>query len=223
MKQFAVAIDGPAGSGKSTVAKEIARELGILYIDTGAMYRTVAYFCIIQGIDVENEGVVCDALQKMHMKIMVEEGLQRIFLDGDDVTDKIRTQEIGQGASKVAAYEAVRKCLVEIQRDLARNHSVIMDGRDIGTNVLPHAEVKIYLDAGVEERAKRRLGELEQQGRKVDLETVKAEIARRDEQDMHRKLNPLCCAEDALRVDSTAMDITEVKERILAYIEKKVQ
>lgn len=223
MKHFAVAVDGPAGSGKSTVAKEIARDLHILYIDTGAMYRTVAYYCIEKGIDIQNEDAVASSLEKMYMEITAVDGIQHIFLDGEDVADKIRTQEIGQGASKVATYAKVRQKLVEMQRNLAEIHSVVMDGRDIGTNVLPHAEVKIYLDAGVEERAKRRKGELEEQGKKVDLETVKAEIAQRDYQDMNRKLNPLRCAEDALRLDSTGMSIVQVKEQILSYIAEKTR
>ena len=223
MKHFAVAIDGPAGSGKSTVAKEIAKDLQLLYIDTGAMYRTVAYYCMGKEIDVENEDAVGESLEKMYMEIKAVAGTQYIFLEGEDVTEKIRTQEIGQGASKVAAYAKVRQRLVEMQRNLAKTHSVIMDGRDIGTNVLPHAEVKIYLDAGVEERAKRRVGELEGQGKKADLETVKAEIAKRDYQDMNRKLNPLRCAEDALRLDSTGMGIAQVKEEILSYIAKKMK
>lgn len=223
MKRFAVAIDGPAGSGKSTVAKEIARELGIVYVDTGAMYRTVAYGCLQQGVDLSDETAVVDYLSQMEMTILPENGGQRIFLNGEDITGKIRTQEVGNGASCVAVYAGVREKLVELQRGLAKEHSVIMDGRDIGTNVLPNAEVKIYLDAGVEERAKRRLGELEQQGKTADLETIKKEILARDQNDMNRELNPLRCAEDALRLDSTGLSVEEVKKKIISVISGKIK
>ena len=192
MKKFAVAVDGPAGSGKSTVAKEIAKALGILYIDTGAMYRTVGMACLKKGIDPANESAVVASLDDLDMKIFPEAGGQRILLDGEDITSRIRTEEIGKAASSVAAYQKVREKLVEIQQGLAKEQSVIMDGRDIGTKVLPDAEVKIYLDASVEERAKRRVGELEAQGKTADLETIREEIAQRDYQDMHRENSPLC-------------------------------
>ena len=176
MKKFAVAVDGPAGSGKSTVAKEIAKALGILYIDTGAMYRTVGMACLKKGIDPADEGAVVASLDDLDMKIFPEAGGQRILLDGEDITSRIRTEEIGKAASSVAAYQKVREKLVEIQQGLAKEQSVIMDGRDIGTKVLPDAEVKIYLDASVEERAKRRVGELEAQGKTADLEIIREEI-----------------------------------------------
>ena len=223
MKKFAVAVDGPAGSGKSTVAKAIARELGIIYVDTGAMYRTVAYDCIQKGVDLSSEAAVAACLEEMKMEILPEEGGQRILLNGEDITAKIRTPEIGKGASQVAVYGSVRSRLTQMQQELAAEHSVIMDGRDIGTVVLPQAEVKIYLDAGVEERARRRVGELEQQGRTADLETIKKEIQARDENDMNRALNPLRCAEDAVRLDSTGLGIEEVKEKILSCIAEKIK
>ncbi len=223
MKKFAVAVDGPAGSGKSTVAKEIAKALGILYIDTGAMYRTVGMACLKKGIDPTDESAVVASLDGLDMKIFPEAGGQRILLDGEDITSRIRTEEIGKAASSVAAYQKVREKLVEIQQGLAKEQSVIMDGRDIGTKVLPDAEVKIYLDASVEERAKRRVGELEAQGKTADLETIREEIAQRDYQDMHRENSPLCRAEDAVNVDTTGLDIPAVTEKLLALIAEKTK
>ena len=223
MKKFAVAVDGPAGSGKSTVAKEIAKALGILYIDTGAMYRTVGMACLKKCIDPADEGAVVASLDDLDMKIFPEAGGQRILLDGEDITSRIRTEEIGKAASSVAAYQKVREKLVEIQQGLAKEQSVIMDGRDIGTKVLPDAEVKIYLDASVEERAKRRVGELEAQGKTADLEIIREEIAHRDYQDMHRENSPLCRAEDAVNVDTTGLDIPAVTEKLLALIAEKTK
>ena len=223
MKKFAVAVDGPAGSGKSTVAKEIAKALGILYIDTGAMYRTVGMACLKKGIDPTDEEAVVASLDSLDMKIFLEAGGQRILLDGEDITSRIRTEEIGKAASSVAAYQKVREKLVEIQQGLAKEQSVIMDGRDIGTKVLPDAEVKIYLDASVEERAKRRVGELEAQGKTADLETIREEIAQRDYQDMHRENSPLCRAEDAVNVDTTGLDIPAVTAKLLALITEKTK
>ena len=223
MKKFAVAVDGPAGSGKSTVAKEIAKALGILYIDTGAMYRTVGMACLKKGIDPADEGAVVAFLDDLDMKIFPEAGGQRILLDGEDITSRIRTEEIGKAASSVAAYQKVREKLVEIQQGLAKEQSVIMDGRDIGTKVLPDAEVKIYLDASVEERAKRRVGELEAQGKTADLEIIREEIAQRDYQDMHRENSPLCRAEDAVNVDTTGLDIPAVTEKLLVLIAEKTK
>ena len=223
MKKFAVAVDGPAGSGKSTVAKEIAKALGILYIDTGAMYRTVGMACLKKGIDPADEGAVVASLDDLDMKIFPEAGGQRILLDGEDITSHIRTEEIGKAASSVAAYQKVREKLVEIQQGLAKEQSVIMDGRDIGTKVLPDAEVKIYLDASVEERAKRRVGELEAQGKTADLEIIREEIAHRDYQDMHRENSPLCRVEDAVNVDTTGLDIPAVTEKLLALIAEKTK
>lgn len=223
MKKFAVAVDGPAGSGKSTVAKEIAKALGILYIDTGAMYRTVGMACLKKGIDPTDESAVVASLSSLDMKIFPEAGGQRILLDGEDITSRIRTEEIGKAASSVAAYQKVREKLVEIQQGLAKEQSVIMDGRDIGTKVLPDAEVKIYLDASVEERAKRRVGELEAQGKTADLEIIQEEIAQRDYQDMHRENSPLCRAEDAVNVDTTGLDIPAVTAKLLALIAEKTK
>lgn len=220
---FAVAVDGPAGSGKSTVAKEIAKRLGLLYIDTGAMYRTVGYAAQKKGIALEDETAVTAMLSDLDMKICPQEDGQKIYLEGEDVTQKIRTQEAGKGASIVAAYAGVRQELVQLQQKMAQAHSVIMDGRDITTTVLPQAQVKIYLDASAEERAKRRVGELQAQGKQADLEVVKQEILQRDDQDMHRAISPLRCAPDATVVDTTGMDIAAVVETLLQIITKKVQ
>lgn len=222
MDIFSVAVDGPAGSGKSTIAKLIAKELNIVYIDTGAMYRAVALFCIKNGIDTKNKEAVCSVLDKINMTIRPEKAGQRIFLDNEDVTDQVRTQKAGAGASDVAAIGDVREKLVAIQRKMAEGMSVIMDGRDIGTNVLPYAPVKIYLSAGADERAKRRCSEFEKLGQKYDFQAVKEQIIQRDKNDMTRKLNPLRKADDAVEVDTTKMNIEEVKDTVIKIIKEKV-
>lgn len=222
MDIFSVAVDGPAGSGKSTIAKLIAKELNIVYIDTGAMYRAVALFCIKNGIDTKNKEAVCSVLDKINMTIKPEKAGQRIFLDNEDVTDEVRSQKAGAGASDVAAIGDVREKLVAIQRKMAEGMSVIMDGRDIGTNVLPYAPVKIYLSAGADERAKRRCSEFEKLGQKYDFQAVKEQIIQRDKNDMTRKLNPLRKADDAVEVDTTKMNIEEVKDTVIKIIKEKV-
>lgn len=223
MKRFAIAVDGPAGSGKSTVAKMVARKLGIIYVDTGAMYRTVALHCTQENIPLEDEAAVVAALDGLNMRIQPDTEGQRIFLNEEDVTAKIRTAEIGKGASVVAAYQKVRERMVELQQEMAKEHSVIMDGRDIGTVVLPHAEVKIYLDAGVEERTRRRVGELEAKGETADFEEIKKMIIQRDYNDMHREHSPLKKAEDAISLDSTGMSIAEVQQAILDITAERVK
>ncbi|MGN1231074.1 MAG: (d)CMP kinase [Anaerotignum sp.] len=223
MKRFAIAVDGPAGSGKSTVAKMVARKLGIIYVDTGAMYRTVALHCTQENIPLEDEAAVVAALDGLNMRIQPDTEGQRIFLNEEDVTAKIRTAEIGKGASIVGAYRKVRERMVELQQEMAKEHSVIMDGRDIGTVVLPDAEVKIYLDAGVEERARRRVGELEAKGETADFEEIKKMIIQRDYNDMHREHSPLKKAEDAISLDSTGMSIAEVQQAILDITAERVK
>lgn len=220
MERFAIAIDGPAGSGKSTAAKEAARRLGMVYVDTGAMYRTVALACMRAGVSVSDEAAALSVLNRIDMRIEPEQGGQRIFLDGKDVTAEIRTPEIGKGASEVAAFRKVRERLVEIQQELARKYPVVMDGRDIGTVVLPDAELKIYLDAGVEERARRRQGELREQGKTEELSEVMEKIRQRDEADKTREHSPLRMANDAILLDSTGMSAEEVVQAILAEAEK---
>ncbi len=221
MKRFAIAVDGPAGSGKSTVAKAVAKELGIIYVDTGAMYRTVALHCSQKDIPLEEEAAVVASLDSLDMRIEPHAEGQRIFLNGEDVTAKIRTAEIGKGASTVGAYQKVRERMVELQQAMAREHSVIMDGRDIGTVVLPEAEVKIYLDAGVEERAKRRMGELEAQGKSVDFVEIRKMIMERDRNDMNREHSPLRKAEDAIGLDSTGMSVEQVTRAILDIVAER--
>lgn len=222
MKNIAVAVDGPAGSGKSTVAKLIAKNMNIVYIDTGAMYRTVGLYCIENNIDTENEKAVESVLDNIKMDIKANINGQTIFLNGEDVTLKVRTQEAGKAASHVAAILAVREKLVEIQRNMAQGTSVIMDGRDIGTNVLPNAEVKIFLNASVEERAIRRVGELRALGENPDFDEVKEQIKKRDYNDINREHNPLRKADDAIEIDTTGMTINEVTEKISNIIKEKI-
>lgn len=223
MKRFAIAVDGPAGSGKSTVAKAVARKLGIVYVDTGAMYRTVALHCIQEGISLADEAAVVASLDGLNMRIQPDTDGQKIFLNEEDVTAKIRTAEIGRGASDVGAYQKVRERMVEIQQKMAKELSVIMDGRDIGTVVLPEAEVKIYLDAGVEERARRRVGELEAKGETADFEEIKKLIIQRDYNDMNREHSPLKKADDAVVLDSTSMTVEEVQQAILDIVQERVK
>lgn len=223
MKRFAIAVDGPAGSGKSTVAKMVARKLGIIYVDTGAMYRTVALHCKQEGISLEDEAAVVASLDGLNMRIQPNEDGQKIFLNEEDVTAKIRTAEIGKGASTVGAYQKVRERMVELQQEMAKELSVIMDGRDIGTVVLPDAEVKIYLDADAGERARRRVGELEAKGETADFEEIKKMIIQRDYNDMNREHSPLKKAEDAISLDSTGMSIEEVQQAILDITAERVK
>lgn len=222
MKKFAVAVDGPAGSGKSTVAKIIAKKLDIIYVDTGAMYRSIAYFGLNKKIDLKDEQKIIEMLEKMDLKIIPNKEGQKIQVNNEDITDLIRTQEVGQGASIVAQYEKVRSVLGDMQRKMAEDYSVIMDGRDIGTNILPKAEVKIYLDAGVHERAVRRSEELIEKGLKSNIDEIEEEIRKRDKADIERELNPLRQAEDAIYIDTTPFDIDEVVEKIIEIIKNKV-
>lgn len=223
MRNISIAVDGPAGSGKSTVAKLIAKKMNIVYIDTGAMYRAVGLYCLENGIDTKNKREVLDILPKIDLDIKANSNGQTILLNGVDVTSKVRTQEAGKSASDVAQILGVREKLVEIQREMAKGTSVIMDGRDIGTNVLPNADVKIFLNATVLERAKRRVGELQALGETPDLESIKEQIRKRDENDINREHNPLRKAEDAFELDTTGMTIEEVTEKILSIIEEKVK
>ena len=212
MKKFAVAVDGPAGSGKSTVAKEIAKALGILYIDTGAMYRTVGMACLKKGINPADEEAVVASLDSLDMKIFPEAGGQRILLDGEDITSRIRTEEIGKAASSVGAYQKVREKLVEIQQGLAKEQSVIMDGRDIGTTVFPNAELKIFVTATPEIRAQRRYDELKAKGQKASFDEILENVKQRDYIDQHREVSPLRKADDALLLDNTELTIQQQKE-----------
>lgn len=214
MKTFSIAIDGPAGAGKSTIAKKIANDLKCVYIDTGAMYRSVGYYCLQNGIDYQNEAWVCSVLPQIEITLKSSENGQLIFLNGEDVSVKIRNNEVAAAASKVATYGLVREALVRRQQEMAKSSAIIMDGRDIGTVVLPFATLKIFLTASVEERAKRRYKEYVEKGMDISLESLKDEIRARDEQDMGREISPLKKAEDAIEVDTTYMSIDEIVEEI---------
>ena len=218
-----IAIDGPAGAGKSSIAKLVAKKLNYVYVDTGAMFRTMAYYFLTNGIDTTDENAVNEKCQAIDITIQYENGEQHIFLNGADVSKEIRKEEVGKNASVVAKYPKVREKLLELQRNLAAANDVIMDGRDIGTVVLPDAEVKIYLDAGVEERARRRVGELQEKGETADFEEIKKMILERDYNDMHRAHSPLKRAADAVSLDSTGMGIDAVLQAILDIVAERVK
>ena len=209
-----VAIDGPAGAGKSTVAKRVARNLELTYIDTGAMYRAVAWKVLRENKEVTEEAILA-AAKDIDVALEYREGKTHVFVDGTEVTDAIRTPEVSRIVSLVASLGPVREKLVELQRRMAENGSVLMDGRDIGTNVLPKADVKIYLTASVEERARRRAKELREKGHDVTLSDVERDIAARDKADMEREISPLRQAEDAILVDTTGLTIDEVVAKLL--------
>ena len=211
---FNIAIDGPAGAGKSTIAKQLAKELSFIYVDTGAMYRSMALYFMRNGIAKEDEAAISDACKTVEVSIAYENGEQQVLLNGENVSKEIRKEEGGKMASATSVYKEVRTKLVELQQKLAADKDVIMDGRDIGTCVLPNAQVKIYLTASVETRAERRYQELQEKGAACDLEVIKKDIADRDYQDMHREISPLKQAEDAILVDSSDMGIEEVVETI---------
>ena len=211
---FNIAIDGPAGAGKSTIAKQLAKELSFIYVDTGAMYRSMALYFMRNGIAKEDEAAISDACKTVEVSIAYENGEQQVLLNGENVSKEIRKEEVGKMASATSVYREVRTKLVELQQKLAADKDVIMDGRDIGTCVLPNAQVKIYLTASVETRAERRYQELQEKGAACDLEVIKKDIADRDYQDMHREISPLKQAEDAILVDSSDMGIEEVVETI---------
>lgn len=221
---YSVAVDGPSGAGKSTLSKEVAKELGIVYVDTGAIYRTIGYYIFTQGIDPKDERAVKAVLPEIQVDMRYgADGLQRMLLGGTDVTEKIRLPEISMYASAVSAIPAVRAFLLEMQRDMARRSSVIMDGRDIGTVVLPNAQVKIFLCADVQVRARRRTLELEQRGTPKPYEQVLEEMEQRDWADSHRSAAPLRPAEDAVVVDTTNMDFAQSKDAILQVIRRRTQ
>lgn len=205
-----IAIDGPAGAGKSTIAKQLAKSLGLVYVDTGAMYRGLAVYFLRKGLDAADEKGISEAAQNAEVTIKYEDGLQQVYLNGENVTAFLRTEETGKMASASSVYAAVRARLLDLQRNLARETDVVMDGRDIGTVVLPDAFLKIYLTASVEERARRRVSELLEKGEEVDAEQIKRDIAERDARDMNRAIAPLKQAEDAVLIDSSDMNIDEV-------------
>lgn len=204
-----IAIDGPAGAGKSTVAKRLAKELGFVYVDTGAMYRAMALFFLEQGADASDEGQISALSEKANVTIQYQNGEQQVILNGENVNGKIRCEAVDNMASVTSVYAAVRKKLVALQRQLAEEEHVVMDGRDIGTCVLPDAEVKIYLTASVGARAKRRYDEIVAKGETCELAQIQTEIEERDYRDMHRELSPLKQAEDAVFLDSSSLNIKE--------------
>lgn len=214
-----IAIDGPSGSGKSTVAKRLSEDYKILYLDTGAMYRACALKVLRAGVDVEDEPAICDLMRGLDLNIEYENGTQKTFLDGEDVSEKIREPHVSMAASSVSKHPSVRMKMVEKQREIAGRMSCVVDGRDIGTVVLPDADFKFFLTASPEVRAKRRYDELTAKGFSVNFEELKAEIIKRDEQDSMREFAPLKKADDAVLVDSSDMTIEEV----LATIKRKVQ
>ena len=222
-KTIAIAIDGPAGAGKSTIARRIAKDLGCYYVDTGAIYRTVAYFLDLLGVSPKDVDNVNRYIDELTIGIEYDEdGLQHMIMNGMDVTGEIRTQDISQKASLVSAHAVVREVLLDMQRDVAKEHNVIMDGRDIGTVVLPRANVKIFLTASAEVRAQRRHLELQAKGSKDSFEKVLAEIKQRDHQDSTREIAPLKQAKDALLVDTSDMDIDAVIAEIRRIVTEKV-
>lgn len=219
-KFFSIAIDGPAGAGKSTVAKAVARELGAAYLDTGAMYRTLGLYMNQRGL-VRPEAIARAAAEPA-VEVRFEGEEQRMLLGGEDVTDRIRTPEASMFASRVSAVPEVRQRLVELQREIAKGHSVVMDGRDIGTHVLPNATLKIYLTASCEVRAQRRYDELVRSGREVSYEDVLSDIVQRDYNDSHRAVSPMRQAEDAVRVDTSEMTAEEAVAAIVRRARERI-
>lgn len=222
-KKYSIAIDGPAGAGKSTIARSLASELGFCYVDTGAIYRTVAYFLDLLGISPKDVDGVERYIDELTVEIDYDDdGKQHMFMNGMDVTDDIRTQDISQKASLVSAHKVVRDMLLDMQRDMAVTHNVIMDGRDIGTVVLPNADVKIFLTASAEVRADRRMKEMLAKGQKADYNTVLKDIKQRDYQDTHRQIAPLKKAHDAVQVDTSELDIDGVIAEIKRIVREKI-
>ena len=222
-KTYSIAIDGPAGAGKSTMAKRLAKELGYQYVDTGAIYRTVAYFLDLWGISPKDIDGVSRYIDELTINIEYdEEGLQHMIMNGMDVTGEIRTQDISQKASIVSAHAIVRDMLLDMQRDVAKQYNVIMDGRDIGSVVLPKADVKIFLTASAEVRAKRRTEELLAKGQKANYEQILKEIQQRDYQDTHREVAPLKMCRDSVKLDTSDMDVEQVIAEMKAIIGKKI-
>ena len=212
---YNVARDGPAGAGKSTIAKLVAKEKGYIYVDTGAMYRGLAIHFLDKGIQPQETEKVIEACKDAEVTIAYEDAVQHVYLNGKDISSRLRNEEVGNMASVTSAIPEVRKKLLELQQNLAKTQNVIMDGRDIGTCVLPHADVKVYLTASVETRAKRRYQELQEKGEDCNLEEIAHDIEERDRRDMTREIAPLKQAEDAVLVDSSDMTIAEVVKTIV--------
>ncbi|MCI8514974.1 MAG: (d)CMP kinase [Lachnospiraceae bacterium] len=218
-----IAIDGPAGAGKSTIARMLAEKLGLVYVDTGAMYRTMALLCLRRSVSLASEEEVVDAVLQAEIRLGYEDGVQQVILNGENVTEAIRSPEVSAAASRVSVYGPVRSRLVRMQQELAKETDVVMDGRDIGTVVLPDAFLKVFLTASPAERARRRAQELRAKGESCDEAKIEAEIRERDARDMNREISPLKQAEDAERVDTTRMTIEEVVACVTALYQKKTE
>ncbi len=218
---YNIAIDGPAGAGKSTIAKRLSKELGFVYVDTGAMYRALALYFIRAGIDAKEEKKICAALDKLQVDIAYGDEGQIVLLNGEDVSAQIRGEAVGGVASAISVYKPVREKLLGLQRELAARNDVVMDGSDIGSFVLPHADLKIYLSASPEVRARRRVLEMREKGMELDFDHTRKEIEERDTRDMQREVAPLIKAEDAVFIDSSEMNIDAVVERIKSLLGKR--
>lgn len=218
-----IAIDGPAGAGKSTIAKAVAAKLGIIYLDTGAMYRAVAYAALKKGIDVKDPEGVAQLLENLEMDIRYENGVQNVYVNGENATPYLRTPEMSKAASDISALPVVRYKMVELQREFAAKCDVVLDGRDIGTFVLPDANCKFYMTASPEERAKRRFEELTAKGETCDYNAVLQDIVKRDYNDSHREVAPLKQADDAYYLDTTELSIAEVTERVEKIVKERVK
>ena len=223
MKNFNLAIDGPAGAGKSTIAKRLAKKLGFIYVDTGAMYRAMALYFLRNNIEASDSERIEAACNDVDITIEYRNGEQFVILNGEKVNDFLRTEEVGNMASTTSVYKAVRLKLVELQQNLAKKESVVMDGRDIGTYVLPGADLKIYLTASTKERARRRWAELKDTGQAADMDVIEQDIVDRDHRDMTREFAPLRQAEDAVLLDSSQLSVDAVVERILELYHRKIE
>lgn len=221
MSVLIIAIDGPSAAGKSTLAKRLAQDLGFTYLDTGGMYRALALKVLREGIDISNDGSVTELIGRTDIDLVATDGKLKVLLDGEDVSHEIRTPEVSQMASKASALKVVRRWMLVLQRGFGRRGNVVAEGRDIGTVVFPDAEVKIYLDATVQERARRRVEELRKAGRQVSLDETLREMGERDKRDSERDLAPLRKANDAIAIDSTSLDAEALAQRVMQQIRKK--
>ena len=218
---FNIAIDGPAGAGKSTIAKKVAKELDFIYVDTGAMYRSMALYLIRKGVKAEEKNKIIELLPEIHVTLAYVEGEQHVYLNQEDVSSLIRNEEVSQMTSSISTIAEVREALLSLQRNLAKENNVLMDGRDIGTCVLPNAELKIYLTASTKVRAKRRYDEMIEKGMECNLKELEASIKERDYRDMNREIAPLKQAEDAVFLDTSDMNIEEVVSAIIRLVKER--
>ena len=218
---FNIAIDGPAGAGKSTIAKKVAKELDFIYVDTGAMYRSMALYLIRKGVKAEEKNKIIELLPEIHVTLAYVEGEQHVYLNQEDVSSLIRNEEVSQMTSSISTIAEVREALLSLQRNLAKENNVLMDGRDIGTCVLPNAELKIYLPASTKVRAKRRYDEMIEKGMECNLKELEASIKERDQRDMNREIAPLKQAEDAVFLDTSDMNIEEVVSAIIRLVKER--